>query len=200
VRRLYLVRHGAAERAAGRAVGHLDLGLSDAGRQAIRSLAATWQGPPPDRLFTSDLARSAASAALLAAAWGVEPRTDARLRELSFGEWEGRQWHEVQREDGERLAAWGARWWGAATPGGESYATLSRRVLRWYAEALPAGSPGVTVAVGHAGPWRALVAELLGRGRHEVWSWRLEPAWVVALELPAAGAARARFLGRPAFA
>jgi broad specificity phosphatase PhoE len=180
-------------------VGHLDLGLSAAGRRAVAALAATWQAPPPDRLFTSDLARSAASAAILGTAWGLTPRPDARLRELAFGAWEGREWQAIHRDDTARFAAWGERWWEEATPGGESYGELSRRVVGWYAEAVAAGPPGVTVAVGHGGPWRALVGELLGLPRGDVWSWPLEPAWVAAVELPPEGRPRPLFLGRTGF-
>lgn len=217
-RRLYLVRHGAAEGAEGRAVGHVDLPLSAAGRRAVERLAATWQGPPPDHLATSPLARAAATASLLAAAWGVEPaRPDPRLVEMSFGAWDGRPWGEIHAADGARLAAWAERWWQVPTPDGEGFADLERRVGEWWDEWLAEpwdeaavdeaaprgrrpGAPRRTVAVTHAGPIRALLAARLGRPREGLWDLPLGLARVTAIDVVAGEPPRLAFVDRPGFA
>ena len=209
-RRLHLVRHGAAEGAEGRAVGRVDLPLSAAGRAAVERLAASWQGPPPGRLVSSPLARADETAALLAAAWGLAPpQREPRLAEMSFGDWDGRAWDEIHAADGTRLAAWGERWWQAATPGGESFADLVRRVTAWWDELwdepwgeLPAGEEGeaaVTVAVTHAGPLRALLGSRLGVPRDELWSLALGTARVTTVEAAPGAAARLLALDRPSF-
>lgn len=132
-RRLYLVRHGTAEGAEGRAIGHTDLPLSETGRRAVERLAATWQGPPPDGLLSSPLARAAATASVLATAWGIPPAPpEPRLAEMSFGAWDGRLWDDIHATDGARLAAWADRWWQAPTPHGEGFADLARRVGEWW--------------------------------------------------------------------
>lgn len=202
-RRLYLVRHGAAEGAEGRAVGHVDLSLSGAGRRAVERLAATWQGPPP-RLVTSPLRRAAETAALLAAAWGLaaaEP--EPRLAELRFGDWDGRRWDDVHAADAARLAAWGERWWQAPTPGGEGYADLVRRVGAWWDEWSAAGE-GVdgghaTVAVTHAGPIRALLAARLGMPREGLWDLALGTARASAIEVAPGEPPRLLFRDRASF-
>lgn len=201
-RRLYLVRHGAAEGADGRAIGHTDLPLSEDGRRAVERLAATWQGPPPHRLLSSPLARAAATASLLADAWGVAPdRPEPRLAEMSFGAWDGRPWDEVHATDGSRLAAWAERWWQAPTPDGEGFDDLARRVGEWWDERFAASAaPEVTVAVTHAGPIRALLAGRLGVPREGVWDLALGLARVTAIELCAGGPPRVVFVDRPAFA
>ncbi|HEX6202300.1 MAG TPA: histidine phosphatase family protein [Thermoanaerobaculia bacterium] len=202
--RLYLVRHGLAEGAAGRAVGHVDLPLSAGGREAAERLAATWVGRPPERLVASPLARAAATAAVLADAWGLPPATpEPRLAEMSFGAWDGRRWDELHAAEGERLAAWAARWWEDPTPEGEGFADLVRRVGEWWDELWGgAGSPppGATVAVTHAGPIRALLAGRLGVPREEVWEVAIGEARVTAVEAAAGGAPRLVFVDRPGFA
>ena len=130
--RLYLVRHGEAQGSEGRAVGHLDLPLSDLGTRNLEALAASWQGPSPGRLFASDLKRATGSARILAARLGIEPVIDNRLREVSFGAWEGRAWDEVYETDRQRYDAWSERWWDLAPPGGESFADLAVRVHAWF--------------------------------------------------------------------
>jgi broad specificity phosphatase PhoE len=179
VKRLYLVRHGLAEVGHGLAVGHLDPPLSAAGAESIAALAGSWHGPTPDRLVGSDLRRAADSARLFAARLGRVAETDSRLRELSFGGWEGLSWGEIQRRDPRRLAAWGQRWWQVAPPGGETFADLSRRVLAWFEDL---GSGGeVVVAVAHGGSLRALLGALLDLPRGELFELRFDYAHVSAL-------------------
>lgn len=201
-RRLYLVRHGAAAGGAGRAVGHTDLPLSAEGRRAVERLAATWQGPPPDRLLTSPLARAAATASLLAAAWGLQPAPpEPRLTEMSFGAWDGRPWEEIHASDGARLAAWADRWWQAPTPDGEGFADLVRRVGEWWDEWLAAAAVSeVTVAVTHAGPIRALLAGRLAVPREEIWDLSVGPARVTAVEVGPGEPPRIAFLDGAGFA
>jgi broad specificity phosphatase PhoE len=178
--KLYLVRHGEAEGSAGRAVGQLDLPLSDLGTRNIEALAASWQGPTPVRLFASDLRRATDSARILAARLGFEPVIDARLREVSFGDWEGRAWDEVYESDRQRYDAWTEHWWDVAPPGGESFADLARRTLAWFRD-LEKGEDVITVA--HGGSIRALLVELLAIPRERAFDLQLSPARVSAVEV-----------------
>jgi broad specificity phosphatase PhoE len=178
--RLYLVRHGAVAGDSGRVMGHHDLPLSATGAAQIEALAATWTGRPPDRLFASDLARAADSARLLAARFGTPLTLDPRLRELSFGNWEGRLWDDVHQTDRDLLAVWGERWWEAAPPGGETFDQLAERVQSWYCE-LREGE--LAVAVAHAGSLRVLLAELQGLPRDQIFELHLDYAHVSAVEV-----------------
>lgn len=178
--KLYLVRHGEAEGSEGRAVGHLDLPLSDLGTRNVEALAASWQGPSSVRLFASDLRRAADSARILARRFGVEPVLDARLREVSFGEWEGRLWDEVYESDRRRYDAWSERWWDLAPPGGESFADLAARVLAWFRDL---GDGADVIVVAHGGSIRALLVELLAIPRERAFDLQLSPARVSAVEI-----------------
>jgi broad specificity phosphatase PhoE len=195
MKRLYLVRHGEVDGGDSKVMGHLDLPLSDAGRKAIAGLADSWCGPPPDGFFTSDLCRATESAHILATRLGVAPRVDPRLRELSFGDWEGLTWEEVHRRNGGHLVTWGERWWEMAPPGGESFAELSQRVLAWFRE-VEAGE--VVVAVVHGGSLRALLAALLNLPRSEIFNLRVDRSHVSALAMEA-GSWVPLFLNRPRF-
>ena len=179
---LLLVRHALPQGIEGRAVGHEDLPLAAAGAAQAWALAASWRGPAPDRIFTSDLRRAAETARILGRRLGLAPTVDARLRELCFGEWEGQRWDDVHRHDADRLAAWGERWWEVPTPGGESFADLSRRVLEWFRETREAHPDGVGVAVAHSGSIRALLGALLDWHRQQIFELRLDHARVSAVE------------------
>jgi broad specificity phosphatase PhoE len=178
--KLYLVRHGEAEGSEGRAVGQLDLPLSDLGARNLEALASSWQGPSPVRLFASDLKRAADSARILAKRFGIEIVIDARLREVSFGDWEGRAWDEIYETDRQRYDAWSERWWDVAPPGGESFADLAVRVLAWFQD-LEKGTD--VIAVAHGGSIRALLVELLAIPRERAFDLQLSPARVSAVEI-----------------
>ncbi|HUO87311.1 MAG TPA: histidine phosphatase family protein [Thermoanaerobaculia bacterium] len=198
-RRLYLVRHGAAEGAEGRAIGHTDLPLSASGRRAIERLTASWMGPPPDRLITSPLTRAGASAEILGAKWNLIPSTEPRLAEMSFGIWDGRSWDEIHVGDGERFAAWATHWWQAPTPGGEGFPGLIARTGEWLDSELAERSPRVTVAVTHAGPIRALLGGRLGVPVRELWEQQVGLARVSAVAAGRHHPPRLLFVDRPGF-
>lgn len=165
---LHLVRHGAAEHTDGRCIGWADAGLSEGGAEALRWLAGTWSGPPPARLVSSDLARAAASAAVLAQTWTKAPEIEdeieqeKRLREMHFGRWEGQSWADIEAADGERLAAWMGDWVDAPTPEGECFADVAARVGAWLQDVREAcAEKEHVVAVAHAGPIRAALCHAL---------------------------------------
>lgn len=62
----------------------------------------------------------------LAKALEVEHVHEDRLQEIDFGDWDGRNWLDLPREDTE---AWLADFVNHVPPNGESYAQLSERVL-----------------------------------------------------------------------
>jgi probable phosphoglycerate mutase len=80
---------------------------------------------------------------------------DDRLKELSFGAWEGLTWKEVRARDPQAAAARERDKWNYVPPGGESYAMLAERV----APALD-DLTRETVIVSHGGVARVLLALL----------------------------------------
>lgn len=170
--RLLLIRHGESEwNVQGRIQGHLGTGLSERGRaQALRTadeLAPALAGRSARdavQVWSSDLDRAAQTAAPLADALGIEVRADPRLRERSFGAWEGRRHADVLEEDGERWRRWSnGDATVAAAVGGEGADALVARVvpaLRELLDGLP--DDGVAVAVSHGGAIWHVVHRLLG--------------------------------------
>jgi broad specificity phosphatase PhoE len=80
---------------------------------------------------------------------------DARLKELSFGVWEGLTWKEVRAREPKAAAARERDKWSFVPPGGESYAMLAERV----APVLTDLTRDV-VMVSHGGVARVLLALL----------------------------------------
>jgi len=92
---LLLARHGETDwNRELRIQGSSDIALNELGRQQAGYLAQELTDVDLDAIYASDLSRASATAAAVAATHGLEVRLDPRLRERSFGSWEG-----LTRED-----------------------------------------------------------------------------------------------------
>jgi alpha-ribazole phosphatase len=130
VTRLVLVRHcEPQEEARGLCYGRLDVGLSTAGREHAARLASALAALEWEAVYASPRLRARETAAALAAARGLEARLDEGLRELDFGELEGRSYDEIAATDPELYRAWMERPTTVCFPGGESFADLKKRAL-----------------------------------------------------------------------
>ena len=154
--RLVLVRHGEKAEGEGALIGHTDVDLSTKGFADVAALAASWSDAPPAQVIASDLRRTVQSAQPLIDRFGLLLTTEPRLREMHFGEWEGKRWEEVEASHATDAKRWGERWFDAQVPGGESYPDVAARAGAWLAEFRHAPvSP--TVVFSHSGTIRALL-------------------------------------------
>jgi 2,3-bisphosphoglycerate-dependent phosphoglycerate mutase len=152
--RIVAVRHGETDwNASARIQGQRDIPLNAKGRwqaeRAAQSLLSA--GEPLAAVYSSDLLRAHATAQAIAAAHGMAVRSDERLRERSFGEYEGRTFDELERLWPQETARWRARDATWAPPGGETLQVLGARV-RAVTDALAQRHPGeLIVLVAHGG-------------------------------------------------
>jgi alpha-ribazole phosphatase len=130
--------------------------------RAFRERGATrW-----DMVCSSPWERAAGVARVLAAQSGVRMHRDARLSELSFGEWEGRRYSELEVNDGARFMSWMDAYDTVAPPGGETADALLERVRSFLTEVEQ--SACTVLAVAHAGTIRAARAVRAGARFSEV--------------------------------
>ena len=157
---LWLVRHAQPLVAPGVCYGQLDMpAAQDATEKCAQSLAKIL----PDGLavITSPLQRCEQLGQVLS---GLRPdltlKTEKNLREMNFGDWEGRPWDTIPRRE---LDAWTADFADYAVGNtGESVSEFMARVAFCY-DRLQADSH--TIWITHAGVMRA--TQLLARGvRH----------------------------------
>lgn len=174
---LILVRHGDIEAAPGLCIGCSDVALSATGFTAIQRLAANWVGRAPRFLFASDLRRAQQSAQVFAARFATEPLADPRLREVNLGDWDGRHWDEIARNDAARYRHWADNWVIQEAPGGESFSDVVRRTGAWLSALLSAtNDDDVVLAVAHAGSIRAILCHVLGLPPARAFSLRVAHA------------------------
>lgn len=157
--RVWLWHPGPAAAPDDACVGWIDPPLADpaAERTAAERLAARIGRAPV--VYSSDRRRARQAARPLARALGARVEVTPALREIHYGEWEGRSWAEIRRADHDRFERYMADWKHTPMPGGESQAALDARVAEWW-RTVPTREPAVVVA--HAGSLRAIAAILLG--------------------------------------
>jgi glucosyl-3-phosphoglycerate phosphatase len=159
--RLIIWRHGNTDWNTGdRVQGQTDTALNDIGREQATTAAAHLAALRPDAIVSSDLVRAVDTAAALAALTGLPMRTDPRLRERYYGQWQGLTLAEVAQRFPAEHARWRA---GDQSPGAEieSLDDLGKRVgeaLQDAADALPGST---IVVVTHGGAARQGCGHLL---------------------------------------
>lgn len=145
---LCLIRHTRVAAPAGLCYGQLDVPLADTFAEEARAVREALA-----RRYSTNLPPIWSSPSLrcrsLAETLGAPFRLDPRLRELSFGEWEGRTWAELNSPEARH---WGDNWQTVAPPRGESLPELLARLRAFLADL---GDTDAIVLT-HAGPIRAL--------------------------------------------
>jgi len=151
----------------------MDSPLDLIGRAQAAGAAVAVAPMRPDAIVSSDLSRTADTAATVAAEVGLSVSLDPRLREINLGEWEGLTRAEARERFPEEYASWQAGS-DARRGGGETYAEVGARAAECIVERLDQLGPGaLLVAVTHGGTARATIGTLLGFDPDLY--WRLAP-------------------------
>ena len=159
---LYLVRHGeTAWNAEQRMQGWRDSALTDRGVRHAHTHATLLEREAVQALVISPLGRARETAGIINAKLGLPTRVDARMKERSYGDWEGLTLDEIERR-------WPVEWaerrrdpFHFRPPGGESLADLMGRVAAAIDEVSSHDAERVAI-VSHGMTGRALLAHVLG--------------------------------------
>jgi glucosyl-3-phosphoglycerate phosphatase len=146
--RLVVWRHGRTEwNATGRFQGHADVALDELGKSQAERAAAVLARMAPVRIVSSDLNRAVDTAQLLSDACGVPVETDARLREIHVGTWEGLTADEVIRADPELAHRYFSGQDFRRSASGETVAEVAERISAVLGEVADSAGDGTTVVV-----------------------------------------------------
>jgi len=160
---LYFLRHGETTASqTGGYCGVLDVALTPAGRQMAQDFAAAYGDFAWKAVFCSPLQRAVATAQPLCEAVGLTPQLRDGLKEIAYGQWEGKTSEQVNREFHDEYVRWLADpGWNAPT-GGERGVDVARRsstVLEELERTQPSGN---VLVVSHKATVRIMLCSLLG--------------------------------------
>jgi len=172
--KIYLIRHGrTALNRKGVYCGWKDPPLDERGREQAARLARSFEEKTdkPELIYSSDLRRAKGTAEKLREVCQAELRVSEKLRELSFGDWEGKTYREISEERPSLYERAQENPSVFRPPGGETPEELKRRVLEIW-ERILAAEEDVAV-VSHAGPLKIILLECLEASLSGFWRLRL---------------------------
>lgn len=153
-RTVWLIRHPPVALAwQKRCYGQSDPGLSRAGVRQAKKIAAHITTLAPDLVIHSDLRRTRAVAAPIAAT-GIPTVTEPLWRERHFGDWEGRSWNAIYRETGAAMDGMLTEPDSFRPGGGETTTEMFERIRKAWMS-LPFRH---TVIITHGGPMACVQA------------------------------------------
>ncbi|WP_347552536.1 histidine phosphatase family protein [Pseudalkalibacillus hwajinpoensis] len=163
--RVYLVRHGESEwNAAGDLYcGRTDIGLSQLGRKQAEKAGQFLSDVSFDAVYSSPLIRARDTATLIMGKNDHPVKTDERIFEGDFGEWEGRSKKEFIAEDPESWESWMADpWQTKAGRTGETAKEMHDRASSFFEEIGNKHPDETILVVAHNNTIRFFLAGVLG--------------------------------------
>lgn len=161
--KLLLVRHGQTDwNVARRHQGQMDVPLNAEGVRQAQELAVRLRQDCFDAIYSSDLQRALQTAQILAQGRTLQVITDARLREVSVGEWEGTYVEDNLRAHPERFTISHTNPSIPLAPGGESTAQVALRTANFADEISRRFPEGRVVVVAHGLTLAALICQVGG--------------------------------------
>ena len=183
--RILLARHGeTAWNAEGRYQGQEDIALSPVGEAQARSLGERLRHVHIDRAVASPLQRALRTAEL---ALGEDRvgllTTDAGLKEIAHGDWEGLLASEIRERDADRLHAWRHAPHEVLMPQGESLQHVLDRAWPALADACKGlGAADTLLVVAHDAVNRVLLCRIMGLPLARLWTFRQAPTTLNLIE------------------
>ncbi len=174
---VHLIRHGQSQfNAMGKVQGHTNSPLTLQGHSQARAVGEALKGREISALYTSDLLRARQTAEEIGAILGMAPQPVEGLREVSLGEWEGKEIEEIRVNDPRTLELWYSAPMEAKIPGAEPLGAFRERVLATFEEIVGSHPYGEIVIVSHGGVLSVIIAHILEMSLNSLWRFRLDNA------------------------
>ncbi len=159
----YFLRHGQTECSLNNAYcGSIDLELTPEGEEMAKAFASAYSSTPWKAIFCSPMRRTVATAKPLCAAIGMQPELRDGLKEINYGQWEGKTPEQISQEYHDDYISWSAdpAWY--APTGGEMAVTIAFRAIQVIEEIKQLHSSGNILVVSHKATIRIILCSLLG--------------------------------------
>ena len=169
--RIYLVRHGQVEGyQQKRYNGQINVRLTELGKKQSERICACLTDIALDAIYSSDLDRSRYCARLIADDHGLVVVAEEALREINFGDWEGRTWVELQEaypDDWQKRLQDLTNY---QVPGGESLQDAADRIRPVIRRILQKHPNGDVALLAHGGVNRIILLDAIGAALEQAFS------------------------------
>jgi len=170
---VYLIRHTTPILTKGLIYGHLDVVLADSFSEE-KEMVINQLPKDIDAVYTSTSLRCTQLAAVISPVY----QEDIALRELNFGDWEGKTWDTVDRQECDR---WMNDFVNLSPPNGETMQQMEYRIMQFWKNLLLQPYQKVAI-ITHGGVIRILLAKYRGISLKD--SFSIEVAMAEVIKLP----------------
>ena len=182
--RILVVRHGLTEWNIDRRIqGVTDTELSDLGQRQAVALGRRMAGEYIGAIYSSPLKRAWHTACEVAKHHDLAPVPEPRLREISFGEWEGQSFPQLRAQNPELMANWFADPYSYTPPGAESMTDIVARLTSLLDELRQRPDEETIMLVTHGATTGVMVCLILGLSPGRRWNMRFDPTGVTEVGL-----------------
>ena len=165
---ILFIRHAETD-LAGTFCGHSNPPLNARGHAQLAALIAKLRTEDLHSIYTSDLLRAHTTAQAIAEALVIPCHLRPALREIHFGQWEGRTWDEIEQRDQDYAKRWLAAYPELPAPDGENISNFEHRVLSEIALLANKAQQGTIAVVTHGGVIRTALCRLCGYTEQAAW-------------------------------
>ncbi len=186
-KKIYLIRHAQSEfNEKGIFQGRLDSDLTPLGFVQARMVAKFLQDKGIERVVTSPQRRAYKTALTITDVLGLELEVDERIREMSFGVLEGRNFWDLFSQEREMMMGWLKNPVKNPLPTQEPMEEFEKRILSFLEDLKVCDESNIAV-VGHGGTLHGMVCLSLGLGLENLWSVHMDNTGVSLLEYDGKG-------------
>ena len=160
---LYFLRHGQTEFSRSNSYcGSLDPQLTPDGIEMAEVFADAYGSTPWQAVFCSPMKRTIATAKPLCSKLGIEPELRDGLKEIHYGQWEGKSPETVSNDYHDDYIRWLAdpAWY--APTGGEMAVAIASRSMQVIEEIKQRYDSGNVLVVAHKATIRIMLCSLMG--------------------------------------
>jgi len=156
--KIFLIRHGETEHNRDNIVsGISDSILTETGKLQSKKLAEYFSNETIDAIYTSPSSRALETAQDIAKKKHLQVNCDERLREINFGDWEGKNWDFVSQN----IPNWKEIRHEYRSPNGETQQEVSDRVFAFLREIKKKHKEENIIIIGHGSVNKAFLGILL---------------------------------------
>ncbi|MFW6146827.1 MAG: histidine phosphatase family protein [Thermodesulfobacteriota bacterium] len=181
--RVYLARHGETEwNKELRFRGRADIPLNQTGHRQAKAIADALADKEINAIYTSPLQRSIETALPTADLFGLRSTTVQGLIDISYGQWEGLGYGEVQKQYANLYHQWEEYPEAVKFPEGESLDEVRERSFSAFKDAVAENSDKSILVIPHRVINKVLLCAILGLSNAHFWLLKQDTGCINVIE------------------
>ncbi|MDO5010071.1 MAG: histidine phosphatase family protein [Intestinibacter bartlettii] len=185
MKKLILVRHVLTEdNKLAKLSGHIDSKVSEEGKLQIKEITDFLKNEKIDRIYTTTSSRTKETVKYLAEINSIEVQESEDLKEISFGDFEGKDFKDIQKNYPDEFNKMIEEGYEYTYPNGESLIDCFERVSKEIQCILDDADENETILVcSHAGTIRNVLTYLISNTFEYHWNFKIDNASVSVVEI-----------------